>query len=85
MKKRINLEKNKKLLDKFLIKKIGKTKFSKIKKNENLLKIGIIDSMDLVDINAFIEKKFNVKVPFLEIYGKNFNISISNIRKCLYL
>ncbi len=85
MKKKENLEKKKKILDNFLIKKIGKTKFLKLKKNENLLKLGMIDSMDLVDINAFIEKKFKVKIPFFKIYGKNFNISISNLRKCLYL
>ena len=85
MKKKNILEKNKKLLDQYLIKKIGKSKFSKIKESENLLKKGFIDSMDLVDINSFIEKKFKVKIPFFKVFGKNFNISISNIRKCLYL
>ena len=85
MKNKYSLEKNKRLLDQFLIKKIGKIKFKKIKENENLLKKGIIDSMDLVDINSFIEKKFKVKIPFFKIFGKSFNISLSNLRKCLNL
>ena len=70
MKNKYSLEKNKRLLDQFLIKKIGKIKFKKIKENENLLKKGIIDSMDLVDINSFIEKNLKLRFHFLKYLGK---------------
>ena len=74
-----------KILDNLLKKKIGITKFKKINKNDNLLKNGYIDSMDFADIYSFMEKEFKIKIPFFKIFGKNFNVTLSNLKKCLHL
>lgn len=84
-KKKLTIDQKEKMIEKILKKKIGIQKFKKIKKNENLLKNGCIDSMDFADIFSFIEKKFAKKIPFNKIFGKNFNVTLLNIKKCLHL
>ncbi len=70
-------------LNKILIEKIGKKNFSNINIKEDILKSGIIDSMDFAEIFVSIEKKFKIKIPFIKIFGKNSHISIGNLKKCL--
>tara|TARA_B100001123_G_C15311680_1_gene1024598 strand:+ start:2521 stop:2778 length:258 start_codon:yes stop_codon:yes gene_type:complete len=85
MKKKLSFIKKEKILIDLLIEKVGKPKFKKIKKNENILKSGVIDSLDFADIYSFIEKKFKVKIPFFRIFGKNSNVTVTNLKKCLKL
>tara|TARA_Y100001970_G_C13791090_1_gene630284 strand:+ start:112 stop:363 length:252 start_codon:yes stop_codon:yes gene_type:complete len=58
MKKSTNYEK---ILENFFIKKEGQN-IKKILKKINLLKSGILDSMDILNLALFISKKFNIKV-----------------------
>ena len=83
-KKLSSLEKIK-FLNKILTEKIGKIKIKQINEKENIFKKGIIDSMDFADIFFSIEKKLNIKIPFVKIFGKNNNITIANLKKCLKL
>tara|TARA_B100001063_G_C16465573_1_gene405278 strand:+ start:332 stop:595 length:264 start_codon:yes stop_codon:yes gene_type:complete len=83
MPRRLSPIEKEKFLKKILIEKIGKTKIKNISKKENILKKGIIDSMDFADIFFSIEKRLNIKIPFLKIFGKNNNITITNLKKCL--
>lgn len=85
IKKKLLINQKEKMVEKLLKKKIGLLKFKKIKKNENLLKNGYIDSMDFADIYFYIEKEFGKKIPFQKIFGKNFNVTLSNLKKCLHL
>ena len=78
-----NYSENKKILISYLVKKIGKKKYQLLTPSQNLLKSGIIDSLDLADIHSFIEKKFKKKINFIKIFGKKFNITLSNFFKCI--
>lgn len=83
MSKKIPLAQREKFLKKILAEKIGKTKIIRINKDENILSSGIIDSMDFADIFFSLEKKFDIKIPFLKVFGKNNNITLNNLNKCL--
>lgn len=72
-----------KFLNQILIQKVGKSEFNKLNLNENILKNGVIDSMDFAEIFVSIEKKFKVKIPFEKVFGKKSHISVNNLRKCL--
>ena len=85
MTKKNSIEQKEKLIEKLLKKKIIIQKFNKIKKNENLLRNGYLDSMDFADIYSYMEDKFNIKIPLYKMFGKNFNVTLTNIKKCLYL
>ena len=85
MKKRLSFAQKEKILINLLIEKIGKKKFKGIKRNKDILKDSIIDSLDFADIHSFIEKKFKVNIPFLRVFGRNSNITITNLKKCLKL
>lgn len=78
-----NYTEKKKTLLNYLTKKIGKKKIQKLTVSQNLLKSGIIDSLDLADIHSFIEKKFKIKINFIKIFGRNFNITLNNFFKCI--
>ena len=78
-----NYSENKKILVSYIIKKIGKKKYELLPSSKNLLKSGIIDSLDLADIHSFIEKKFKKKINFIKIFGKKFNITLNNFFKCI--
>lgn len=78
-----NYSENKKILISYLVKKIGKKKYQLLSSSQNLLKTGIIDSLDLADIHSFIEKKFKKKINFIKIFGKKFNITLNNFFKCI--
>ena len=78
-----NYSENKKILVSYIIKKIGKKKYESLPSSKNLLKSGIIDSLDLADIHSFIEKKFKKKINFIKIFGKKFNITLNNFFKCI--
>ena len=78
-----NYSENKKILISYLVKKIGKKKYQLISSSQNLLKTGVIDSLDLADIHSFIEKKFKKKINFIKIFGKKFNITLNNFFKCI--
>ena len=64
------------------MKKLEVKKLS-LSEKENILKKGIMNSMDFADIFFSIEKKLNIKIPFLKIFGKNNNVTITNLKKCL--
>ena len=83
MPKRLSPIEKEKFLNKILFKKIGSKKIKLLSEKENILKKGIIDSMDFADIFFSIEKKLNIKIPFLKIFGKNNNVTITNLKKCL--
>ena len=51
----------KKILENFFIKKEGQS-IKKSLKKINLIKSGILDSMDILSLALFISKKFNIKV-----------------------
>ncbi len=77
-------KKNKKnLLEKFIKKRLGLVKFKKLNQNENLIKNNSIDSLDFADIYSFIEKDLKTKINFFKIFGKNANVSLKNIFKCI--
>lgn len=50
-----------KILENFFVKKEGQNVKKSLKKI-NLLKSGILDSMDILNLALFISKKFNIKV-----------------------
>lgn len=83
MPKRLSPIEKEKFLNKILVEKIGSKKIKLLSEKENILKKGIIDSMDFADIFFSIEKKLNIKIPFLKIFGKNNNVTITNLKKCL--
>ena len=49
-----------------------------LEKNENLLKIGVIDSLGMMKLVNFIERKFNIQIPFGDITAENF-MTVENI------
>ena len=60
----------------------------RIPKNIENLQFGSFDTWDsLYHLNLLllIEKKFKVKIPFLRVFGRNSNITITNLKKCLKL
>ena len=50
-----------KVLESFFVKKEGQN-IKKSLKKINLLKSGVLDSMDILNLALFISKKFNIKV-----------------------
>lgn len=58
MKNRIDHEK---IIEKFFIKKEGQAIKKKLKKI-NLVKSGLLDSMDILNLASFISNKFNKKI-----------------------
>ena len=66
-----NYSENKKILISYLVKKIGKKKYKLLPASQNLLKTGIIDSLDLADIHSFIEKNLKKKLILLKFLEKN--------------
>ena len=50
-----------KILENFFVKKEGQN-IKKSLKKINLLKSGVLDSMDILNLALFISKKFNIKV-----------------------
>lgn len=83
MPKKLSQSDKEKFLNNILVQKIGKSRLGKVNEKENILKNGLIDSMDFADIFFSIEKKFNKKIPFLKMFGKNNNVTIANLKKCL--
>lgn len=81
--KKISKKDKKILLEKFIKKRIGLVKFKKIDLNKNLIKDGAIDSLDFADIYSFIEKDLKIKINFFKIFGKNANVTLKNIYKCI--
>ena len=81
--KRISKKDKKILLEKFIKKRIGLVKFKRIDQNKNLIKDGEIDSLDFADIYSFIEKDLKTKINFFKIFGKNANVTLKNIYKCI--
>lgn len=67
--KNVNLVKN--LVDEFLLKKEGKSILKDIEK-KNLVREGIIDSLDLLTLSSLIEKKTGKKINISspKIYNK---------------
>lgn len=43
-----------------------------LKKSDNLLESGIIDSLGMMKLVNFMERKFNVQIPFGDITTENF-------------
>ena len=58
MKKKIEHEK---IIEKFFIQKEGQSIKKKLKKI-NLVKSGLLDSMDILNLAVFISNKFNIKI-----------------------
>ena len=58
MKDKIEYEK---IIEKLFIKKEGKSIKKKLKKI-NLVKSGLLDSMDILNLAVFISNKFNIKI-----------------------
>ena len=69
----------KKIVDEFLIKKEGKSILQDIE-NLNLIKEGVIDSLDLLRLASLLEKKTNKKINISspKIYNK-----FSNYKKLI--
>ena len=79
MKKKLKKSKQnlvKKIVDEFLIKKEGKSILKNIEK-KNLIREGIIDSLDLLNLASLLEKETKKKVDIssLKVYKKfnNYN------------
>lgn len=70
----------KKILD-FIKKKLGKKKFTLFLNNKNLLKNGMIDSMDVAEIIFFVEKIKKKKININKVFGKYFEFNFKNIQK----
>lgn len=58
MKKKIEHEK---IIEKFFLKKEGQSIKKKLKKI-NLVKSGLLDSMDILNLAVFLSNKFNLKI-----------------------
>ena len=43
-----------------------------LKKSDNLLESGIVDSIGMMKLVSFMERKFNVQIPFGDITVENF-------------
>ena len=70
--KKLKLDKKLDLLNKFFKKKINT--------NEDLFKSGHLDSLKVIDLIFFIEKKTKKKIPTKKINQKSFN-TLNNILK----
>lgn len=69
----------KKSIEKILIKNFPRLKNTKISKNIDLIKNGIIDSLELMKLISYLEKKH--KFNFNSYQKKNKNFKISNLEK----
>jgi len=62
-----------KIIKEYIISEIMHEKgMSTLKKDENLLEKGIIDSVGLLHLITFIEERFNIQIPDEEVIPENF-------------
>ena len=57
----------------FLYEDSLKSEFENLDYDDSLLELGIIDSIKMLDLIAFIEKKFDIKVDEDDLYPENFD------------
>ena len=69
----------KKKVEQLLIKNFPRLKKIKLKKNDDLIKTGILDSLELVKLITILEKKHNFS--FKKYQKKNNNFKIASIEK----
>ncbi len=60
------------ILADFILEELAKGRKSKIKPDDDLLGEGIIDSLGILQLVAFIEEKFNVAIPDEDVVIENF-------------
>ena len=71
---KISKEIIKKELKKFVIKKTKNKKInSKINEKIDLIKKGLLDSIDFLDLISFMEKKFKIEIDLSDENAKNFS------------
>ena len=60
------------ILADFILEELAKGRKSEIKPDDDLLGEGIIDSLGILQLVAFIEEKFNVAIPDEDVVIENF-------------
>ena len=70
MPKRLSPIEKEKFLNKILIEKIGSKKIKLLSEKENILKKGIIDSMDFADIFSQLKKNLILRYLFKNLWKK---------------
>ena len=73
------MEMHKEIIE-FLYEDSLKNEFENLNYDDSLLELGIIDSVKMLDLIAFIEKKYGIKVEDDDLYPENFD-SINAIVK----
>lgn len=64
---------NKEIIRQFLIEKLGRSKkISQVADQESLIANGMIDSLGILQLVSYIERRFNVKIRDEEIIPENF-------------
>ena len=75
---------NEKKLANFFVKKEGKGILTHLKKGD-LFSLGILDSLDIMNLVLFIEKEFNIKLDITKKKDfnilRNFNLLLNYINK----
>ena len=70
---------NKEILTEYILKELAEDhELNELDENESLLESGIIDSMDIIRLLAFLETEFKLKVLDEELLPENFN-TVSSI------
>ncbi len=62
----------------FIKDEISNEQVNDIKVDENLFEAGLVDSMGMMRIIRFIEKSYNIDVPFEDMTFENF-VTVENI------
>ena len=62
----------------FLNSQLLKTKELTLNSNEELLSSGLLDSLGMMRLIRFIERRFEIQIPFEDMTVENFN-SVENI------
>jgi acyl carrier protein len=69
-------------LENYIVDEILRKRNTKLDENDDLIGAGILDSLGVLQIVAFIEKAFNLQVPDEDVVYENFH-SLATIEKYL--
>ena len=65
----------------YIIEHITKQKVSGISEDEDLLGSGLVDSLGMMKLIAFIEKEYNLSIPSKDMTVEDANLSDAEINK----
>ena len=64
---------NKSILMEFIKREFGRGRGASLKEDDDLLSSGLIDSLGILQLVAFVEERFDVEVPDEDVVFENFH------------